>query len=67
MFVLLHITPLSIDLELINPVRLTEETDEVVQRFLLNEYGTVHLNILSKNLIFASGLKIIEKIGEGEQ
>ena len=67
MFVLLHITPLSIDLEFINPVRLTEETDEVVQRFLLNEYGTVYLNILSKNLIYASGVKIIEKIGEGEQ
>ena len=67
MFVLLHIAPLSVDLEFINPVRLTEETDKVVQRFLLNEYGTVHLNILSSNLIFASGLKLIEKIGEGEQ
>ena len=67
MFVLLHITPLSIDLELINPVRHTEKTDEVVQTFLLNEYGIVDLNKLSKNLIFASGLKIIEKIGEGEQ
>ena len=55
------------DLELINTVRLTEETDVVVQRFILNEYGTVHVNALSSNLIFASGLKIIEKIGEGEQ
>ena len=67
MFLLLHTTPLSVDLEFINPTKLTEETHEVVQMFLLNEYGTVHLNILSKNLIFASGLKLIEKIGEGKQ
>ena len=67
MFVLLHITPLSIDLEFINTVRLTEETDEAVQRFILNEYGTVHVDALSSNLIFASGLKLIENIGEGEQ
>ena len=53
------------DLELSsNPVRLIEKTDEVVQR---NEYETVHVNALSSNLIFASGLKLIEKIGEGEQ
>ena len=50
MFVLLHITPLSVDLEFFNPV-----------------YGTVYFNTLSSNLIFASGLKLIEKIGEGEQ
>ena len=67
MFVLLHITLLSVGLELSNPVRLIEETDVVVQRFILNEYGTVHVNALSSNLIFASGLKLIEKIGEGEQ
>ena len=57
----------SVDQEFINPVKLTDETDEVVQRFLLSEYRTVYLNALSSNLIFASGLKLIEKIGEGKQ
>ena len=64
MFVLLHIIPLSIDLEFINPVRHTEETDEVVQR---NQSETVHVNACSSNLIFASKLKLTENIGEGEQ
>ena len=49
-FVLLHITPLLVDLEFFDP-----------------DYGTVYLNTLSSNLIYASGLRLIEKIGEGEQ
>ena len=45
----------------------SQETDEIIQRLFLNIYGGMYSGAFARNsLIYASRVKLIEKIGEGE-
>ena len=44
-----------------------QETDEIIERLFLNSYGGMYSGAFAKNsLIYASRVKLIEKIGEGK-
>ena len=48
-------------------IKLKVETDEIIERLFLNSYGGKYSVVFSRNsLIYASRVKLIEKIGEGE-
>ena len=44
-----------------------EEREKYIQRFVQNSFGTAGLGELSSYLISASRIKLIEKIGQGNQ
>ena len=44
-----------------------EEREAYIQRFLQNSFGTACLGELSSHLISATRVKLIEKIGQGNQ
>ena len=45
----------------------SQETDEIIERLFLNSYGGMYSGAFARNsLIYASRVKLIEKIGEGE-
>ena len=51
--------------EYLNATEIDEQRETFIQ--IKNKVGSVHFRKLSSNLISASRVKIIEKIGQGEQ
>ena len=47
-------------------IEFNEEREKYIQRFLQNCVGTVCFGDLSSNLISASRIRLLEKIGQGK-